>query len=302
MNKAMTYLAALGYVPTEGRNALRKAVTADHELQPRRIQIKRLNGEWEPATGDHHDPRVARLDGFLQTARQSGLGRTFCRGRIRLYIDRTPLPEADSVPGILRRLHREFHLTPFMQDTRAIVMPEIFLDILTPDQLESIVAHELGHHMQLDGHFKRRLHDPEAYCRQSEKLADKIAVFLTGGAVTDAGLDKISLHQGNAVMRLAHELKADSSRRFTGKKAMSAAADWVIRDNLSAEKLTSGDAADKSHPSNRERYADNERYCKMMQTPEGATRLEDEIRGELAAIHRALFPKQFSRSVPNIRA
>ncbi|MDX2112386.1 MAG: hypothetical protein SFW63_01440 [Alphaproteobacteria bacterium] len=121
-------------------------------------------------TADHADPAIAALGKVFDNLVKHPLVADFMRHEPELYV----------VHPYFRTKNIERVIGPILLGRKVLIDRKTF-EYLSLEQLESVIAHELGHHIRLDTHprnsYRRivRFSTPEM-----EKDADRIAGLLTG--------------------------------------------------------------------------------------------------------------------------
>jgi Zn-dependent protease with chaperone function len=213
-------------------------------------------------TADHADPAIAALGKVFDNLVKHPLVANFMRHEPELYVVHPYFRTKNIEPVVGARLLG-----------RKVMIDRKTFEHLSLEQLESVIAHELGHHVRLDEHFRNayrriiRFSTPEM-----EKDADRIAALLTGD----------SIYQDTALKALAsvhYEVEA-------GNKLLE---DYEKASFLERIKIQRQLAAQATYlkPSDRSEFL--QELGEQMKDPKKRTHLEQELRRRLGAEHSRVF-------------
>lgn len=228
-------------------------------------------------TPKHYDEKLAELGMAFEAMKEHPLCRKFLRNNIELYVNTTfDSPLFSPVPR-----------PPLAWARKVIDIPNWMVKELSVDELKGFVGHELAHFLRLDNHAKRGLVGHVRLNKDSETLADQIAVVLTGNAVAMASaVEKVWEHY----KKHTHDHMAI---KLGGENPGVKAIDWVNKRIIATGSLAYPGAARRLEiiRDAGERIAEEESRKAFVK----------EIADKLLQQHKKLFPKQFTRAIANER-
>lgn len=233
----------------------------------------------EEITTTQENPKLAALAEAFEKMQEQPLAKRFQRNKIHLYLDKKQQRPEETFK---ERLVRE-SAGDLAARMKLIHLSENYIQILNSEELEMVIAHEMGHVLRGDPH-PRKGHLASADRRAAEFMADEIAILLCGKAeVLKSAIIKLFEHERGVIDKFTPESPAQERFKQRLQKTLDPS-----KDN-------------KAHPNLNDRIQHIEEFAKRISTPEGRVAAEDEVVKKLEAEHRNLFKHQYDRDIPPTR-
>jgi hypothetical protein len=225
----------------------------------RKINRKNLkDGDAELITSAHPDERLRAIGKMFEDLCNEPLARRFLRKKPKLVAGNDTFFKQKNctIPGAL------------CDDSMTIAIPEREAKDEPLEEIKAVLAHELGHAMALDTHFRNIEPRNVIVVQQREFLADKISVVLTGNA--EAAKRRL--------IRSQHKLEAVAPNHNGMKEHL--------------EKVNRGHG---EHPPLQQRLDAIDQLAQQMAKPGGIQLAQDDLARKLNERHKQLFPHRPER-------
>lgn len=224
------------------------------------------------------NPKRLELLADVETMLQDSLVRRFKRNHLNLWEKR----QFNAVGDQSNNLDMIA-----IEDAKNIFIPSAAFDILSREELKAIVAHEIGHHLRLDGHPKAK----KPWIKSTaEDFSDAFAVYITQDPESlKSALNKVNAYYKEHIARLQpYSIQTNQTKSKIAQRVN----EWTRK--------TFEPYFGYKNLEDRQAYIDE--CARKITTEEGRESLAKELETTLEQRHRKTFPKQFSRELENSRS